>query len=303
MNVQTAPIATDGFRCAQPLEDDGFRCAQPILRALVVCAIAVASFSAPAADLDKFQDLLGGVREKAGAAKPFLPVSEADEIATGEEVAARLLGTAPLVADDALQRYVNSVGRWVALASERPDLPWRFGVIATDDINAFACPGGIVLITKGLYRTLATESELAGVLGHEISHVVARDHINVMRKQAGIQLGSEVLGKKLEGGKSEVVKNLVGNGAEIFARSLDKDAEFAADRSGVVLAARAGYEPYGLPAVLNTLTTIKPGSDAVALLFKTHPAPAQRLERLGAAMDDRLASYEKGRTGALRALK
>jgi predicted Zn-dependent protease len=100
-----------------------------------------------------------------------------------------------------------------------------------------------------------------------------------------------------------VARNLVGNGAEIFARSLDKGAEFAADRKGVVLAARAGYEPYGLPAVLSTLTTIKPGSDAVALLFKTHPAPADRLDQLAAAMGDRLVALEKGRSGILRAIK
>lgn len=272
-------------------------------RLLLLLLAAALCRPAFAADFDQLKGLMSEVGEKAGAAKPFLPVSEADEIATGEEVAARLLGTAPLVTDDALQRYVNSVGRWVALSSERPGLPWRFGVIASDDINAFACPGGTVLVTRGLYRTLATESELAGVLAHEIAHVVARDHINVMRKQAGIQLGGEFLGKKLEGGKSDIVRNLVGNGAEIFARSLDKEAEFAADRAGVVLAARAGYEPYGLPAVLNTLSTIKPGADAVALLFKTHPAPADRLDRLDAAMGDRLATFAKGRTGPLRALK
>lgn len=270
------------------------------LSTILIALLVIASAPAFSSEFDKFRDLIG---EKAGAAKPFLSVSEADEIATGEEVAARLLGTAALVADAALQRYVNSVGRWVALSSERPNLPWRFGVIATDDINAFACPGGIVLITRGLYRTLATESELAGVLAHEVSHVVARDHINVMRKQAGIQLGSELLGKKIEDGKSDVVRNLVGNGAEIFARSLDKDAEYAADRAGVVLAARAGYEPYGLPAVLHTLSTIKPDSDAMALLFKTHPAPADRLIKLDAAMGDRLAKYESGRSGTLRILK
>jgi predicted Zn-dependent protease len=256
-----------------------------------------------ASDFDKLKDLLGDVEKKAGAAKPFLPVSEEAEIATGEEVAARLLGASPLVADAALQRYVNSVGRWVALSSKRPNLPWRFGVIASDDINAFACPGGIVLITRGLYRTLATESELAAVLAHEISHVVAKDHINVMRKQAGIQLGGELLGKQLEGSKSDIVRNLAGNGAEIFARSLDKNAEFAADRVGVVLAARAGYEPYGLPAVLNTLSSINPGSDAITMLFKTHPAPADRLIKLDAAMGDRLAKYDSGRSGTLQILK
>jgi predicted Zn-dependent protease len=269
-------------------------------RIFLLVLVATLFQPAIAGDFDKLKGLIG---DKADVAKPFLPVSDADEIAAGEEVAARMLGASPLVADDALQRYVNSVGRWVALASERPDLPWRFGVIATNDINAFACPGGIVLITRGLYQSLATESELAGVLGHEISHVVARDQIDVMRKQAGIQLGSEYLGKKLEGSRSDAVRNLVGNGAEIFARSLDKDAEFAADRMGVVLAARAGYEPYGLPAVLTTLSTIKPGSDAVALLFKTHPAPADRLDRLSAAMGDRLVPFERGRSGTIRIIK
>ena len=80
-------------------------------------------------------------------------IDEKQEIAIGSELAGRTLGAAPLVNDPALQTYVNKVGRWVASQSERPDLPWRFGVIETPSVNAFAVPGGYVLITRGLYET------------------------------------------------------------------------------------------------------------------------------------------------------
>jgi len=100
--------------------------------------------------------------------------SKEEEIALGREIAGNLLGAAPLVKDAALQKYVNSVGRWVASQSERPDLPWRFGVIESEDLNAFAAPGGYIMLTKGLYRKLNNEAQLAGVLGHEIGANQAR---------------------------------------------------------------------------------------------------------------------------------
>ncbi len=93
------------------------------------------------------------------------------ERAIGQQVAGRLLGQYPLVADAKLQQYVNKVGRWVAQQSDRPDLPWVFGMIDSPAVNAFAMPGGYVFVSKGLYQQLASEAELAGVLGHEIAHV------------------------------------------------------------------------------------------------------------------------------------
>ena len=78
--------------------------------------------------------------------------SQAEEIALGRNITGSLLGAAPLVKDEALQLYINKVGRWVASQSERADLPWKFGVIESSDLNAFAAPGGYVLITKGLYQ-------------------------------------------------------------------------------------------------------------------------------------------------------
>lgn len=234
----------------------------------------------------------------------LLALTPEDEVRVGQQVTANLLGVAPLVNDDALQRYVNQVGRWLALQSERPELPWRFGVIESADVNAFAAPGGYVLITRGLYASLADETELAGVLGHEIVHVVERHHIDLLRKTAAIEQGRKTLEKQLKQDKEALLKRLVGNGAEMFARRLDQDAEFDADRRGVALAARAGYSPYGLPAVLQKIAGVATDDDRVQLLYKTHPTPADRLRRLDRAMGTAFDQYDKsGAGGALYPLK
>ena len=175
-------------------------------------------------------------------------VSEQDEQAMGREIAGRMLGAAPLVNDAALQAYVNRVGRWIAQQSERPDLPWRFAVIDTASINAFAAPGGYVMLTRGLYDILDSEAQLAGVLAHEIGHVVKRHHVTVMQKSAALSAGSQIAQRD---NRSVMINNMIGTGAEVFARGLDKSAEYEADAVGVVLAARAGYNPFGLVDVLH----------------------------------------------------
>ena len=120
--------------------------------------------------------------------------SKEEEVALGREITGSILGAAPLVKDEALQKYVNQVGRWVASQSERADLPWKFGVIESTDLNAFAAPGGYVLITKGLYQKLQNEAQLAGVLGHEIAHIVKKHQLKVLQKQ-------QLLNAKMHGHK------------------------------------------------------------------------------------------------------
>jgi predicted Zn-dependent protease len=225
--------------------------------------------------------------------------SPEEEARIGQQIAGNLLGAAPLVRDDTLQRYVNRVGRWVSLQSERPDLAWHFGVIDTDDINAFAAPGGYVFLTKGLYRKLRNEAELAGVLGHEIGHVIRKHHLKLLQQSQGIAALGGFLGRKLKD-ESQVVQNLIGNGAEIVARGLDKDAEYEADRIGMVLTARAGYDAYALPAVLAEIGHVAKGDKSVSLLFKTHPLPEDRLEHLSEAAGDRLDGLPEGQAGEKR---
>ena len=221
--------------------------------------------------------------------------SKEEEVALGREITGSILGAAPLVKDEALQQYVNKVGRWVASQSERSDLPWKFGVIDSNDLNAFAAPGGYVLITKGLYQKLANEAQLAGVLGHEIAHVVKKHQLKVLQKQQLLNIGAGKLSDLL-GKNDKLAKKALSSGAEISARSLDKDAEFEADRMGMVLAARAGYDAFSLAEVLQTMSQTSSSDGSVALLFKTHPHPDERLAKLSDAAGSKLDNVKAGKT-------
>lgn len=221
--------------------------------------------------------------------------SKEEEIALGREITGNLLGAAPLVKDAALQKYVNSVGRWVASQSERPDLPWRFGVIDSSDLNAFSAPGGYVVLTKGLYLKLTNEAQLAGVLGHEIAHVVRKHQLKLLQKQQLLSMGAGFLSDQLTKG-NDLISKVIGTGAEISARSLDKDAEYEADRLGLSYATRAGYEPFGLADVLQTLGQTSKDDSSVALLFKTHPLPDDRLSTLADAVGNKLDNIKNGKT-------
>ena len=221
--------------------------------------------------------------------------SKEEEIALGREITGSLLGAAPLVKDEALQKYVNQVGRWVANQSERADLPWKFGVIDSADLNAFAAPGGYVLLTKGLYQKMQSEAQLAGVLGHEIAHIVKKHQLKVLQKQQLLGYGASRL-SGLFGKKDKLAKKALNTGAEISARGLDKDAEFEADRMGLTLAYRAGYDAYGLPDVLQTIGQTNKSDSSVALLFKTHPSPDERLAKLGDSVGSNLDNVKAGKT-------
>ena len=239
-----------------------------------------------------------GPTQQQSAINLFGKTSLEDEIRIGRQVSGNLLGAAPLVKDDTLQQYVNTVGRWVAQQSGRPDVPWKFGVIESEDINAFAAPGGFVFLTKGLYKRLGNEAELAGVLAHEVAHVSKGHHMKVLKKSALIGMLAQTASKEIKGDAG--VQNLIGNGAEIMARGLDKEAEFEADRVGAVLAARAGYDAWGLPSVLQDMASINTKDGRLGLLYKTHPTAADRLARLGDAVGDRFDSLPPGKEFADR---
>ena len=207
--------------------------------------------------------------------------TQAEEIEIGDGIAETLLGARPLFNDAELQLYVNAVGMWVAQQSERPDLPWHFGVNDSDHINAFAAPGGYIIVTKGMMKQLRNEAELAGVLGHEVAHVTQKHHLKALRKSTVMNLLSAgAAAATAESRHADLVQKLAGPTKELYARGLDKTDEYEADRMGVVLAARAGYDAYGLPAVLTTLASADPKDNYLTLLYKTHPLPQDRLDKL-----------------------
>jgi beta-barrel assembly-enhancing protease len=260
--------------------------------ALLVAPVAQAQF--PNFNLNKLQDTLkkgSEVLKKAQDAS--VEMTEANETETGDGMAANFLGAVPLHGDTALQRYVNRVGRWVASQSARPDLKWSFAVLDTPTINAFAVPGGTIFVSIGLIKRLNNESELAGVIGHEIAHVMQRHHVKAIQalaKQDLLKMGLTEAADR--SGKSalakEGIKVAVSSGMDIMAKGLDKSDEFEADRIGAVLSARAGYDPYGLVAVLQMLAALKPEESGISLLMSTHPTPGDRLielEKFTATLD------------------
>lgn len=232
---------------------------------------------------------LGGLL---GKARDVKEVDEKGEIQIGQGVASSLLGAAPLVADERMQKYVNQLGRWLALQTERPDLNWHFGVLDSPNVNAFAAPGGYIFITRGLLLKLRNEAELAGVLAHEIAHVLRRHHLNAIQKNARVGIVADVLSIATQDKQhSETLDKVINAGTELYARGLDKDDEFEADRMGVIIAARAGYDPYALPSVLQTLEAMNPQDSGLALMFKTHPSPSSRLDLLDKTMQSSLDKY------------
>ena len=224
-----------------------------------------------------------------------------EEIDIGGNLISGLLGAAPLVNDDDLQRYVNDVGYWIASNSKRPDLPWTFGVIDSDGINAFAAPGGYVVLTRGLFNLLENEAQLAGVLGHEIAHVVEKHHLDALDSMMKRELWADLAVAAADDAEDRrSLSVLVNTGVQLYSKGLDRELEFDADLRGVVLAARAGYDPYALLDVLTTIDSINPDSAELTVLLKTHPPANERLNRLAESMDGELDTYAQGKSNLLR---
>jgi len=213
-----------------------------------------------------------------------------EELAIGHSTANMLLEQAPLLDNRALQAYVNRVGSWIAQHSERPDLPWRFGVLDNPAVGAYAAPGGYVFITSGMLAQMDSEAELAGVLAHEIAHCVRKHHLEAIQQQAGVGLLSDLghVALQAKGANSgassalgtEASKKVEQLARNLYSRGLDRGDEYEADAMGVVLAARAGYDPYGLATVLQGLSASKK-DDAVLITFlKVHPNIGDRLTKL-----------------------
>lgn len=229
------------------------------------------------------------------AAEASEEITQEEEIQLGRGIASNVLGAAPLVKDEGLQRYVNQVGMWMAMQTERPDLPWRFGVVDSTDVNAFALPGGTVLITWGLYERLRDESELAGVLGHEIAHVVQKHQVKAIKGEMGRDFANEVAGDLAGRSDNELVQRFGAKafsvGTQVLARGIDRKDEHQADVHGMVIAARAGYDPFSLVGVLQTLDGAAANDRTMGLLFSTHPSPAARIEHLGNVVGEKLDGY------------
>jgi predicted Zn-dependent protease len=197
-----------------------------------------------------------------------------------------------VVQDAAVTKYVALVGTALAQVSERPKLNWTFIVLDTDGVNAFASPGGIVHITRGALGLIKNESELAGVLGHEITHVSHKHAVNAIQKANAVKVGSDAAGSRvafLDALTNKVYEIVIEN-------KFDRNDEMDSDKTGVSLAQKLGYAPAGLADFLTRLDERNKNTPAQNGLFASHPDTKARIEKLqspakGALVEARYKQY------------
>jgi beta-barrel assembly-enhancing protease len=206
-------------------------------------------------------------------------ISEAREQEMGDEMAADINHQIPLVNEPLLNHYVTTLGNSLATVSDRPDLDYRFYIINSAMVNAFALPGGHIYVTRGLLQRTETGKELAGVLAHEIGHVAARH--GVQKLQRHLRTGSVVnmLYNLLLGGEPELLRrNSLQLAGVVWSASHSREDEEEADRLAVEYLTRAGINPEGIVTLLETL--MEDGAEdtsRIAGWFSTHPMTAERI--------------------------
>lgn len=178
--------------------------------------------------------------------------------------------------DESLQQYVQEVGTELAQNTDRADLPWEFRVLSSDNVNAFALPGGFIYITEGLLRRLDNEAQLAAVLGHEVAHVAHRHSVQQLQRAQLVQGGTALASIF---GASPEIANVTQLVAGLALMKYSRDQEKEADLSGLKYLAREGYEPTAMLRVMQTLAEAS-GGEAPPEFLSSHPAPENREEYL-----------------------
>ncbi len=207
----------------------------------------------------------------------FIFISTPEEVEIGKQVAADVEAEEKLLRNSTVQNYVNGVGQKIARVCDRRDVDYEFKVIDKDEINAFACPGGFIYVYSGLLETLDNEAQLAAVLAHEISHVVARHSVKKLQNIYGYSILAQIaLGDKAEGAAGDIV-NVA---ASLILQGYSRDNEFEADRYGLLYAKNAGYNPKGMIQVFEKFKKMEGSRPSAVLgLLASHPPATDRIER------------------------
>ena len=205
-------------------------------------------------------------------------VSEGQEIQMGQEAAQQVEQSLGLVNDAELQAYVRRIGTELARASERPELPWRFGVIDDPTPNAFALPGGPVYITRGLMNLMNSEAELASVLGHEIGHITARHSAQMITKSQLGQIG--LLAVVIAKPELAQFGDLLSTGMQLLFLKYGRDAERQADELGFKYALSENYDVSEMDDVFLALQRVgeAEGRSWLPAWASTHPDPGERAQ-------------------------
>ena len=206
-------------------------------------------------------------------------VPQEEEVAMGAATAEQIGAQLPLVRDPYVNAYVNELGDTIAKRTSRADLDWQFFVVNSHQVNAFALPGGFIYVNRGLIEATSSVDQLAGVLGHEIGHVIQRHSVEQMQNRQKIGVVAQltcILTNICESGLGQAAINI--GGTAIISRYSRAD-EFEADSEAVENVLRAGIDPQGIPSLFEVLMSTRqrtPGM--VEGWFSTHPLEESRIE-------------------------
>jgi predicted Zn-dependent protease len=205
-------------------------------------------------------------------------VSTQQEVQMGQEYAAQINAQLPIVQDAEINRYVNVLGDSIANLADSRGLDYHFFVVNAAEVNAFAVPGGFVYVNRGLVDRTQNLSQLAGVLGHEIGHVVRRHSVKQMEKAQGANIGVILGCTLLNACNSQAAQAAINIGGSALFAKFSRDDERQADAEGVKNVIRAGISPRGIPDMFRILLAERrtnPG--AVEGWFATHPGEEERI--------------------------
>lgn len=217
-----------------------------------------------------------------GGQKSLILVSTDQEISIGAQMDQQVRGSEKILADTAWQNYLNTMGQQIVAKTERKDLPFHFTVIESDQVNAFATPGGYVYCYTGLIRSCDKEAELAAVLAHEISHVVARHGV----KRLQTVMGAEIVLSLALGGKSAATQNLAATALGIVLQGYSRTQEADADNFGVTYMTRSGWDPNGAVLMFEKLAELG-GNQSTSIfeqLASDHPDTQDRIAKTKAGI-------------------
>ncbi len=210
-----------------------------------------------------------------GGKKSLILIPTSTEVDLGKEVAKDVESTERVLKDPEVQSYVDKVGKKVAKVCDRKDVKYSFKVLDSEEINAFACPGGFIYIYKGLMKMMDSEAELAAVLGHEVGHIVARHSIKRLQAAYGYSILMEVaLGDKM----GKTARQMVDAATGLILLGYGRENEYEADNYGILYEKKAGYNPKGMLQLFAKFKTLegKPPNKFQKLL-SSHPPAKDRI--------------------------
>lgn len=223
--------------------------------------------------------LLSCVTTGPGGKRSVILLSSAQEISLGASMARQVESNEKILDDPQWQSYLNEVGQRIVRVCDRKDLEFHFKVIESDQVNAFAAPGGFIYFYTGLLAEMDNEAELAAVMAHEISHVVARHSVKRIQKAMGVALVWELAMGDSQSGKA--LETAAGLGMGLLFAGYSRSAEREADRFGIAYMAKAGYDPNGSIGMFETLARLggRQSQNFFENLSSSHPETNERISK------------------------